>query len=59
MKQENSQISKAIVKLEDGSEIELDTHPLTVDDFEKRLLAMLQDHVEWGKQVFPFILANK
>jgi hypothetical protein len=59
MKQENSQISKTTIKLEDGSDIVLDTHPLTVNEFENRLLAMLQDHVEWGKQVFPFISENK
>lgn len=36
----------------------LDVSPLTVGEFKSRTIAMLEDHIEWGKRVFPFISAN-
>jgi hypothetical protein len=36
----------------------MDVSPLTVDEFKTRAIAMLEAHIDWGKQVFPFISAN-
>ena len=31
---------------------------MTVDQFKAAAIKMLEAHIEWGKQVFPFISAN-
>ena len=41
-----------------GREIMLDVSPMTVEEFKEGAIQMLQAHIEWGEQVFPFITAN-
>lgn len=36
----------------------VDVSPMTVDQFKAFAIKMLEAHIEWGKQVFPFITAN-
>ena len=43
----------------EGKTIIVDVSPLTADEFKQWAIGELKAHIEWGKQVFPFITANK